>query len=176
MKLMRFFNILLLSAGLFILACNNSYAGTQQKILNGQATIEIPDGFVKVSNKTYSEKTGRRVPDNTEIWILPQEHGKVMLLLQMRGDKVTELQVSQLAGSVKGGGTTTVSPISNITVNGKKMSRLTMTTKAANGKLISLMQFSSVNGSLLIANFAIADDLKEKYTKTAEHTLSTLNY
>lgn len=176
MKASRFVSGLLISAALSVFVCNNSIAGVQKKIFNGKATIEIPEGFEKVSNNAVGKKTGKKITENTEIWVLPKEEGKVMLLLQLSGNKVSEDQLPQVAEAIKKGGKAKVSSVSDINVNGQKMSRVTMVSDSPRGKLISLIQLSSMNGLLLKANFLVTEDLKDQYSTMADQTLSTLKY
>lgn len=179
MKISRFITTVLMSASLLILMCNSSFAGVREKIFNEQATIEMPEDFIKISNKAVEQGTGKKVSEMSEIWMLPQEQGRVMLLLQISKDKVSENQVSNVAKEIanksKNSGAV-VSPVSDTIVNGKKVSRFIMTSNSPHGKLVSFMQLSSINGLLLKANFLVAEDLKDKYFQLAEHTLSTLDY
>ena len=69
--------------------------------------------------------------------------------------------------------------VSEVTVNGKKMQRLQMTTPDINNPatgIYNVMQFSSLEDKLLITTFNSTDDLKEKYSAAGVEALSTLKY
>jgi len=69
--------------------------------------------------------------------------------------------------------------VSAVTVNGKKMQRLQMTTPDADdaeGGIYNLMQISSLDNKLLITTFNSTADLKDKYSAAGVEALSSLKY
>lgn len=69
--------------------------------------------------------------------------------------------------------------ISEVTVNGRKIQRLQLTTpdaKNPGGSIYNVMQLSSLDGKLLITIFNSTSDLKEKHSAAGIEALSSLKY
>ena len=96
--------------------------------------------------------------------------------LPLASNAISEAQLPQFADMMKNQMKAFSPSLSEVTVNGKKMSRLEITTPAADGKIFNVMQFSSLDGKLLISTFNATEDLKDQYSQAGMDALSTLNY
>ncbi|MDG1644996.1 hypothetical protein DA718_06170 [Klebsiella huaxiensis] len=179
MKKRILFSSLLISSALLLSACDgDSSAGTAQnatKILDGKATMVLPEGFVKMP-QTLLETKYPAAQRPQEAWYVESEGGKVSIAFSATANAVSESQVAKVADVMKQQLGALSPVLSEVTVNGKKMSRIEMTTPAADGKIFNVMQLSSKDGKLLISTFNATEDLKDKYTQSGKDALSTLDY
>lgn len=161
-------------------ACDSSNTSeeTAQKgtsILGGKATMVLPEGFVKMPQELL-EKKYPAAQRPKEAWYVESENGKVSIAFSVTGNAMSEAQIPQFAGMMKNQMKAFSPSLSDVTVNGKKMSRLEITTPAADGKIFNVMQLSSLDGKLLISTFNATEDLKDKYSQVGKDALSTLAY
>lgn len=144
-------------------------------ILDGQATMVLPDGFIKMPQEML-EKKYPAAQRPKEAWYGESENGKVSIAFSVTGNAISEAQIPEFAELMKKQMKAFSPSLSDVTVNGKKMSRLEITTPAADGKIFNVMQFSSLDGKLLISTFSTTEDLKDKYSQAGKDALSTLDY
>lgn len=157
---------------------SNTSAETAEKgtsILDSQATMVLPDGFVRMPQEML-EKKYPAAQRPKEAWYVESENGKVSIAFSVTENAISEAQIPQFAGMMKNQMKAFSPSLSDATVNGKKMSRLEITTPAPDGKIFNVMQFSSLNGKLLISTFNATEDLKDKYSQAGKDALSTLDY
>lgn len=170
---------LLFCATLFLSACDSgNSADTAKKgteILGGKATMVLPEGFIKMPQDMLEKKypTAQRPQ---EAWYVESERGKVSIAFSATENAVSEDQIPQFATVMKNQLSAFSPQTSEVTVNGKKMARVEMTTPAADGKIYNVLQLSSRDGKLLISTFNATEDLKEKYVQSGKNALSTLDY
>ncbi|WP_154675963.1 hypothetical protein [Entomohabitans teleogrylli] len=170
---------LFISSALLLSACDSgSSADTAlnaTKVLDGKVTMVMPDGFVKMPQDMLDVKyPAAQRPQ--EAWYVESEGGKVSIAFSVTGTAMKESQVPQFAAAMKQQLSPYSPSLSEVTVNGKKMSRLEMVTPSADGNIYNLMQLSSRDGKMLISTFNTTEDLKEKYAQAGKDALSSLNY
>lgn len=164
---------------LMLSACDGgSSTDTAEKgtsILDGKASIVMPEGFVRMPQEMLEKKypTAQRPK---EAWYVESENGKVSLAFSMTENAMSEAQIPQFAEVLKAQMKAFSPSVTEATVNGQKVSRLEMTTPAADGKIFNVMQLSSYDGKLLLATFNATEDLKDKYTQAGKDALSTLKF
>ncbi|EPB5915901.1 hypothetical protein ACRQPR_004213 [Citrobacter amalonaticus] len=179
MKIRLIATSLLISSSLLLSACDDKNSAdmslNRTKVLDGKASIVMPDGFIKMpQNMLETKYPASQRPQ--EAWYIESEGGKVSIAFSATTNSVSESQVDKVAGAMKQQLKTFSPSVSEVTVNGKKMSRIEMVTPAADGKIYNLMQLSSYNGKLLISTFNATEDLKEKYVQAGNDALSSLSY
>ncbi|VYT68570.1 hypothetical protein [Metakosakonia massiliensis] len=171
---------LLFCSVLALSACDSSNTSDETakkgtSILDGQATMVLPEGYVRMPQELLEKKYPASQRPK-EAWYVESENGKVSIAFSVTKNVMSEAQIQQFAGMMKNQMKAFSPSISDVTVNGKKMSRLEITTPAADGKIFNVMQLSSLDGKLLISSFNVTEDLKDKYTQAGKDALSTLDY
>lgn len=161
-------------------ACDSSNTSeeTAEKgtsILDGQATIVLQEGYVRMPQEMLEIKYPAAQRPK-EAWYVESENGKVSIAFSVTENTLSETQIPKFADMMKKQMKAFSPSVSEVTVNGKKMSRLEITTPAADGKIFNVMQLSSLNGKLLISTFNATEDLKDKYSQAGKDALSTLDY
>ncbi|WP_058910919.1 hypothetical protein [Entomohabitans teleogrylli] len=186
LKAKLFFISLLTGSALVLSACDNANSenkapveGASQpaatSILGGSATIVLPQGYVKMPKELLEAKyPAAQRPQ--EAWYVESEGGKVSIAFSATSSAISDAQVEKFADMMKQQLSSFSPSLSQVTVNGRKMSRIEMLTPAADGKIYNLMQLSSRDGKLLISTFNVTEDLQVKYAKAGEEALSTLKY
>lgn len=171
---------LLFCSVLALSACDSSNTAEETaakgtSILNGQATMVLPEKFVRMPQDMLETKYPAAQRPK-EAWYVESENGKVSIAFSVTENAISEAQLPQFADMMKNQMKAFSPSLSEVTVNGKKMSRLEITTPAADGKIFNVMQFSSLDGKLLISTFNATEDLKDQYSQAGMDALSTLNY
>lgn len=173
---------LLVTSSLLLSACDDSGSNNEAtaekatSILGGKATIVLPPDFVKMPETLLETKYPMKEKRPQEAWYVESEGAKVSIAFSQTQTKVPESEVSRLAGVLKLQMSMFTPVVSDLKVNGKKMSRLEMTTPAADAKIFNVMQISSMDEKMLISTFNVTEDLKDKYTEAGKASLSTLKY
>lgn len=182
MKYRLLFNSVLIFSTLALTACDSSSDSAvdvnSTKILDGKATIVLPEGYKRMPDEMLEKKydTAQRPK---EAWYVESEGGKVTLAFSMTASPMNEAQLPDFAGMMKKQLSAFSPEVSDVTVNGKKMQRLQMTTPDAgnpDGGIYNVMQLSSLDGNLLITTFNSTTDLKDKYSAAGVEALSSLKY
>lgn len=169
---------LLAGSALALSACDSGSsepAKGSTKILDGKATIVFPEGFVKMPQDML-EKKYPLANRPKEAWYKESEGGKVSVAFSPTAEKIKESQISQFTEIMKQQFSIYKPVISEVTINGRKMGRMEMTTPSPDGNVFNVLQLSSVDDNLLVSTFNTTEDLKEKYEKSGKEVLSTLNY
>lgn len=149
------------------------------KILDGKAAIVLPEGYKVMPEEMLVKKYTQEAQRPKEAWYVESEGGKVTMAFSMTASAIKESQLPEFAGMMKKQLSAFSPEVSEVTVNGKKMQRLQMTTPdAANpgGGIYNVMQLSSLGGKLLITTFNCTTELKDKYTPAGVEALSSLKY
>ncbi|PXW43979.1 hypothetical protein DET57_11093 [Klebsiella oxytoca] len=149
------------------------------KILDGKATIVLPEGYKKMPEEMLVKKYTLEAQRPKEVWYVESEGGKVTMAFSMTANPMKESQLAEFAGMMKKQFGSFSPEVSAVTVNGKKMQRLQMTTPDADdaeGGIYNLMQISSLDNKLLITTFNSTADLKDKYSAAGVEALSSLKY
>lgn len=182
MKYRLLFNSVLVISTLALSACDSISDSAKDvnstKILDGKATIVLPEGYKRMPDEMLVKKydTAQRPK---EAWYVESEGGKVTLAFSMTTSPMKESQLPDFAGMMKKQLSAFSPEVSEVTVNGKKMQRLQMTTPDAgnpDGGIYNVMQLSSLDGNLLITTFNSTIDLKDKYSSAGVEALSSLKY
>ncbi|WP_058910202.1 hypothetical protein [Entomohabitans teleogrylli] len=180
MKARFMVSLLLISSTLLLSACDGGsstdVAQNSTTVLDGKATIVLPKGFVKMPKEMLEVKYPMTAQRPQEAWYAESEGGKVSIAFSAPNSAMSESQIPQFAAMMKNQMSAFAPSVADVTVNGKKMSRLEITTPAADGKIYNLLQFSSRDGKLLISTFNTTEDLKDKYAQAGKDALSTLKY
>lgn len=182
MKYQHLCSTMLICSTFTLSACDSSSDSAADanstKILDGKATIVLPEGY-KVMPEEMLVKKYVKAQRPKEAWYVEDEGGKVTLAFSMTANPMKESQLPEFAGMMKKQLSAFSPTVSDVTVNGKKMQRLEMTTPDAadpeNG-IYNVMQLSSLDGKLLITTFNSTSDLKEKYSAAGVEALSSLRY
>lgn len=174
MKIGLILSSLLVGSTLILSACDSGDKNVTT-ILDGKATMVLPEGFVKMP-KEMLEKKYPAVQRPQEAWYMESEGGKVTLGFSLTDKSVTEAQVPMVADAMKQQLSAYSPSVTNVTVNGKKMTRMEMVTPSADGNIYNMIQFSSREGKLIITVFNTAEDIKDLYLKAGKDALSTMNY
>lgn len=169
---------LLAGAVLVLSACDD--AGTKPlkgstSVLGGKASIVLPEGYVKMPQKMLETKfpQGNRPQ---EAWYLKSEDGKVTIAFKSTDQAVRESQISQMSEGMKQQLRMFNPVVTDVTVNGRKMSRMEMITPSLDGEIFNVAQISSMDNKMLISSFSVPKNLKETYEKGGKDALSTLTY
>ncbi|WP_058914430.1 hypothetical protein [Entomohabitans teleogrylli] len=173
------FSALLVGSALLLSACDNGgkteVDANATKILDGKASIVMPEGFVRMPQEMLEARyPAEQRPQ--EAWYVESEGGKVAIVFNLTDNAISEAQVPKLAEIMKQQMSDFSPSISEVTVNGRKMSRLEMTTPTEEGNIYNLMQISSRDGKFLLSAFNTAEELKEKYAPAGQAALSSLKY
>ncbi|KNC89618.1 hypothetical protein [Trabulsiella odontotermitis] len=179
MKINAMFSALLVSSALFLSACDSADSTDSDKatkILDGKASVVLPEGFVKMPKELMDKKYTNPGQRPQEAWYVESEGGKVTLAFAQTDNRMTEAQLPQFATVLKTQMSAFSPAVSDVTVDGKKMTRLEMTTPSPDGKIFNVMQISSMDGKLMISTFNATEDIKDKYAQAGRYALSTLKY
>lgn len=158
---------------------NRATDALSTKILDGKATIVLPEGYKKMPEEMLIKKYTQQAQRPKEAWYVESEGGKVTMAFSMTASPMKESQLAEFVGMMKKQLSAFSPEVSAVTVNGKKMQRLQMTTPDpddANGGIYNMMQMSSLDGNLLITTFNSTADLKDKYSAAGVEALSSLKY
>lgn len=164
---------------LMLSACDNASAtdsSNRTSVLSGKASMVLPEGYIKMPTSMLDVKYPQKAQRPQEAWYVESEGGKVSIAFSTTGNAMSEAQVPQFAKVMKEQLKAFSPDVVNVTVEGRKMSRLEMTTPAADGNIYNVMQLSSFDGKMMISTFNVTEDLKDKYTEKGIVALSTLKY
>lgn len=182
MKYRLLFSSALVYSTLALSACDSSSDSKAEvnstKILDGKASIVLPEGYKRMPDEMLAVKYDKQQRPK-EAWYVESEGGKVSLAFSMTANPMKESQLPEFAGMMKKQLSAFSPEVSEVTVNGKKMQRLQMTTPDAgnpDGGIYNVMQLSSLDGNLLITTFNSTTDLKDKYSAAGMEALSSLKY
>ncbi|HCD7254847.1 TPA: hypothetical protein ND504_004390 [Citrobacter farmeri] len=172
---------IIMSSAFFLAACDINEServetkGNSVQILGGKASVIMPDGFIKMPKELLETKYPLSKRPQ-EVWYVEKENGKVTIAFSMTINAMSDAQIPQFAQMLKQQ-FSSVSPIlSDVTVNGNRLTRMEMTIPAADSDIYNVMQLSSLEGKLLISTFNTTEDLKETYTEMGKQALSTFKY
>ena len=169
------------SSVFFLTACDSNESEQVEtrenstQVLGGKASIVMPEGFIKMPKALLDKK----YPSSNrpqEVWYVEKENGNVTIAFSMTTNSMSDAQIPKFAEMLKQQFSALSPTLSDVMVNGKKLSRIEMTTPAAGGNIYNVMQLSSLEGKLLISTFNTTEDLKETYTETGKKALSTFKY
>lgn len=164
---------------LLISGCDNGSpadSSDRMSVIGGKASIVLPEGYVKMPESLLEIKYPQKAQRPQEAWYLESEGGKVSIAFSVTGSAISDAQVPQFAGMMKEQLKAFTPEIVNVKIEGRKMSRLEMTTPAADGNIFNVMQLSSFNGKMMISTFNVTEDLKDKYSEQGKKALSSLRY
>lgn len=183
MKYRMLLSALVVCCTLPITACDNSKeaasdAAKRTQIADGKASIVLPVGYIKMSDELLAQKypAANRPKEG---WYVEKENGKVSLAFNLTQNSIKEAQLPEFSEVMKNNLAPFTPEVSSVTINGKKMQRITVTTPDAadpKGGIYNVMQFSSVDGKLMIATFNATADLKDQYSKAGIESLSSIQY
>ncbi|HCC5837298.1 hypothetical protein [Citrobacter farmeri] len=183
MKYRQLFNAMLVCSTFALTACDGgsdtAAAANGTKILEGKATMVLPEGYKLMPQDMLEKKYTQAAQRPKEAWYVESEGGKVTMAFSMTTNPMKESQLPQFAEMMKKQLSAFSPQVSEVTVNGKKMQRLQMTTPDVNNPatgIYNVMQLSSLDDKLLITTFNSTDDLKEKYSAAGMEALSSLKY
>lgn len=179
MKINAMFSALLVSSALFLSACDSADTADNAnatKILDGKASVVLPEGFVKMPKELMDKKYTNPGQRPQEAWYVESEGGKVTLAFAVTENRVTEALLPQVMTALKAQMSTFSPVVTDMTIDGKKMSRLEMTTPGVDAKIYNVMQISSMDGKMMISTFNATEDIKDKYAQAGKDALSTLKY
>lgn len=179
MKIKSLINASLIFSVLLLSACDSSKAESEPgstKVIDGSASIVLPPGFVKMPQAMLEVKYPMAAQRPNEAWYPEVENGKVSIAFSKTKNPMQESQINEFAQVMKKQMAIFKPTLSMVTINGKKMGRLEMTTPAEDGNIYNVMQFSSYDGKLLISTFNVTEDLKDKYLQSGKDALSTIKY
>ena len=172
---------IMISSVFFMTACDGNEnekveaRETSTQVLGGKASVVMPDGFIKMPKELLETKYPLAKRPQ-EVWYVEKENGKVTLAFSMTTNAMSDTQIPQFAQMLKKQFSSVSPTLSEVMVNGKKLTRIEMTTPAADGDIFNVMQLSSLDGKLLISTFNTTEDLKETYTEMGKKALSTFKY
>ena len=183
MKNRILFSAMFVCSAFALSACDSSSDSAAEangtKILGGKATIVLPEGYKIMPQDMLEKKYTQAAQRPKEAWYVESEGGKVTMAFSMTTNPMKESQLPKFAEMMKNQLSAFSPHVSEVTVNGKKMQRLQMTTPDINNPatgIYNVMQFSSLEDKLLITTFNSTDDLKEKYSAAGVEALSSLKY
>lgn len=145
-------------------------------VLDGKAKIVFPGDFIKMSSAMMNVKYSQSAQRPQEVWYAEKEDGKVSIAFSETRNAMTEDKLPLFAKMMKTQLSALSPEISDISINGKKMFRIEMTTPSQDENIFNVMQLSVLEGKLLITTFNVTEDLKEKYLQSGIEALSTLQY
>ncbi|WP_159566090.1 hypothetical protein [Budvicia diplopodorum] len=175
-----------LLAGLFVVVpalllsgCDGGTKHEKGNILNRQASITLPAGFIKMPEDLLKTMYPQAQRPN-EAWYVESEKSKVSFAFSQTAQAMTDAQLPGFAEAMKNQFSAFSPKVSEIKVNGKKAIRIEVltpdTTNPGGTQIFNVMQFSSMNGKLLIAAFNTTVDLQEKYQQSGKAALDTLTW
>lgn len=183
MKYKLLCSAMLVCSTLTLTACDSNSDSAEDvnriSVLNGKASVILPEGYKRMPDEMLARKYTQEAQRPQEAWYVESEGGKVTMAFSMTANTMKESQLPEFAGMMKKQLGTFSPEVSEVTVSGRKMQRLQMTTPdVANpgSSIYNVMQFSSLDGKLLITTFNSTTDLKDKYTNAGVEALSSLKY
>ena len=173
----------LLLAGVVLMACCGGSAVAAGKarttVLDGRVSIELPDGYTRMSDSMIAKKYPQAAQRPGEAWFVESEHGNVSMAFSLTQNRISASQLPDFAGVMEEQLSVYSPEVSEVTVNGEKMVRIELTTPDQNdpeGGIHNVMQLSSVDGRLMIATFNSTSALEERYLPAGKASLATLKY
>lgn len=175
MKIKRLFTTLLVCATFIVSACDDKtpdkmLAGKPTIILDGKASIILPPGMVRMPEAVINETYPLVEMRPQEAWYMENIQGRITMTFTHMQTSVSQSQISHQTAVL-------FSPtVSSVTVNGRKMTRIEMSTPVIEGKILSLMQISSLDNRMLVSTFSVPERLKSHYGEVGLASLSTLKH
>lgn len=150
-------------------------------ILDGKATIVLPEGFTRMTEEQITEKYVAANPWPKEAWYLDKGESVITLtfsqpfpdkkLVEQHVPKLAEIMKQQMVGQ---------NPVlSTKKVNGHTVSRLESMGNDVSGDgttVYSILQLSSLDDRVMMATFHVTAQLKDEYYPIGEAALDSLSY
>ncbi|AWH87351.1 hypothetical protein [Limnobaculum parvum] len=165
----------LISTALLLTGCSEE-SKVKGNILNGKASITLPDNFVRMTDSQLQKKYPSSNRPNEAYQV---ENGKVSFAFTLTDNSISEDQLSQAADAMTAQLEDFSPEVKEMQVNKHKAILIEMTTPNeddAEHEIKNAMLISSLDGKLLISTFNTTSDLEEKYLSIGKKALETLSY
>ncbi|GDX08059.1 hypothetical protein [Buttiauxella sp. A111] len=142
------------------------------KVLDGEAYIELPAGYTKMSDEMRKTKFPVQTPPEA----YSTADTTAAFVFNMTSSAISEKDLPKFTDVMKKQYAPLSPTFNDMDIDGHKVVLLKMTTPAADGNVKNVIMFTSLNGKLAVASFNTTEKNESKYLADGEKALMALKW